>query len=474
MLSGNPCKQAKRAARPTPRSALPRIDDAAPTKTSRLLLLAAATSALLRPPQSLRIARTMVTTRSKNGVAGGASPISPNSSPLQIAASKRSYPPVPKTCVVTGGTGFVGQRLVEMLVERGAAKVISLDIVPAPKDAWRHPAIEWRVCDITDEAKVAAALEGADCVWHNAAAVGPFHPKPLYTRVNYEGTRNVLRACKKHGVPKLVFSSSPSTRFTGADVDGLREDEMPSLPLPSYLQEYAGTKAAAELEVSKACCDDLLTVSVAPHQVYGPRDNLFLPNLLENAGNGRLRVFGPGYNRICFTHVDNYCHGLIIAERALVPKSPALGNFYICTDGTTHPNGEQYLLFWKELDRAVVGMGFASLWAKFHYPTWFLTPIAAVCEVIGWILGTTLKLNLFNVRVLVMHRWFDIANAERDLKFEPIIAYEEGWTETIAWFRENWLPTYAKSASLFGIAKQSQAKIDIQEASRQADLKKTK
>jgi hypothetical protein len=89
-------------------------------------------------------------------------------------------------------------------------------------------------------------------------------------------------------------------------------------------------------------------------------------------------------------------------------------------------------------------------------------------------LGTTLKLNLFNVRVLVMHRWFDIANAERDLKFEPIIAYEEGWTETIAWFRENWLPTYAKSASLFGIAKQSQAKIDIQEASRQADLKKTK
>ncbi|KAH8090240.1 3-beta-hydroxy-delta-5-steroid dehydrogenase [Aureococcus anophagefferens] len=388
----------------------------------------------------------MVTTRSKNGVAGGASPISPNSSPLQIAASKRSYPPVPKTCVVTGGTGFVGQRLVEMLVERGAAKVISLDIVPAPKDAWRHPNIEWRVCDITDEAKVAAALEGADCVWHNAAAVGPFHPKPLYTRVNYEGTLNVLMACKKRGVPKLVFSSSP------------------------YLQEYAGTKAAAELEVSKACCDDLLTVSVAPHQVYGPRDNLFLPNLLENAGNGRLRVFGPGYNRICFT--PSTTTATASSSPALVPKSPALGNFYICTDGTTHPGGEQYLLFWKELDRAVVGMGFSSLWAKFHYPTWFLTPIAAVCEVIGWILGTTLKLNLFNVRVLVMHRG-STSRRGRDLKFKPIIAYE-GWTETIAWFREHWLPTYAKSASLFGIAKQSQAKIDIQEASRQADLKKTK
>ena len=109
--------------------------------------------------------------------------------------------------------------------------------------------------------------------------------------MNRTGFLVVHALCKKHGVPKLVFSSSPSTRFTGADVDGLREDEMPSLPLPSYLQEYAGTKAAAELEVSKACCDDLLTVSVAPHQVYGPRDNLFLPNLLENAGNGRLAYF---------------------------------------------------------------------------------------------------------------------------------------------------------------------------------------
>ena len=44
--------------------------------------------------------------------------------------------------------------------------------------------------------------------------------------------------------------------------------------------------------VARACGDDLLTVSGAPHQVYGPRDNLFLPNLLEAGGNGLLRIFG--------------------------------------------------------------------------------------------------------------------------------------------------------------------------------------
>eukprot|EP00964_Phaeocystis_antarctica_P128062 scaffold91791_cov60-Phaeocystis_antarctica.AAC.2 len=79
-----------------------------------------------------------------------------------------------------------------------------------------------------------------------------------------------------------------------------------------------------------------MTVAVAPHQVYGPRDNLFLPNMLETAGTGRLRIFGEGKNRICFTHNDNYCHGLILAERTLYEGSPALGKFYIITDAHTH------------------------------------------------------------------------------------------------------------------------------------------
>jgi nucleoside-diphosphate-sugar epimerase len=91
------------------------------------------------------------------------------------------------------------------------------------------------------------------------------------------------------------------------------------------------------MAVTSACCDELMTVAIAPHQVYGPRDNLFLPNFLEAAGSGNLRIFGDGKNRICFSHVDNYCHGLIIGERALYKGSPALGNFYIVTDGDTHP-----------------------------------------------------------------------------------------------------------------------------------------
>ena len=97
---------------------------------------------------------------------------------------------------------------------------------------------------------------------------------------------------------------------------------------PVFLQPYAETKAQGEKIIREACGSkegDLLTIAVAPHQVYGPRDGLFLPNLLEAAGSGKLHIFGSGENKISFCHVDNYCHGLILGYEALYPGSPALG-----------------------------------------------------------------------------------------------------------------------------------------------------
>ena len=62
------------------------------------------------------------------------------------------------------------------------------------------------------------------------------------SKVNYEGTLNVIEACKRHGCRKLVYSSSPSTRFDGSDVDGLTEDQMPRIPQRKYLQVGAQKK----------------------------------------------------------------------------------------------------------------------------------------------------------------------------------------------------------------------------------------
>jgi len=379
----------------------------------------------------------------------------------------------PKNCVVTGGTGFVGQRLVEMLVERGAERVVSFDVVAPSAGVLQHKAIEYVIGDLTDPEAVSNAIKGADVVWHIAAAVGPYHPHDLYKRVNVGGTQNVIDAMKRHGVKKLIYSSSPSTRFSAdyRHIDGLTEDELPQLPQKAYVAEYAKTKADGELLMRQAVAADkeFLALACAPHQVYGPRDNLFLPNVLESCGSGKLRIFGSGENRVCMTYVDNYCHGLIISEKKLYPGSPALSKFYICTDGDTHSYKEGYVIFWDEIDKIAVGVGFPSIKDKFHLPKWLMLFIGWICTLVGNMIGKVLKLNVFSVHMMTMHRWFKIDAAENDLGYKPLVTYEEGRADTIQWFRTNWLPTYKQGTGGFtgSVAAQTTRKIDIQSASEQ-------
>lgn len=315
---------------------------------------------------------------------------------------------------------------------------VSFDVREKPEDALESKKVEYIQGDLTKPEDVERAVRGSDVVFHIAAVVGPYYPHALYEKVNYQGTVNVVKACRKLKVRKIVMSSSPSTRFDpwNLDIVGKREDELKfpdeRSPPRGFTAEYARTKAMGERYCCKANSAELMTVCVAPHQVYGPRDSLMLPSLLEACGTGRLRIFGSGNNLISFTHVDNYCHGLILAERALRKGSPALGKFYIVTDGPARK-------FWDELERASVGMGYPSLKGKFHLPLWLLLPIAATCECLSYLFGVRLKLNRFAVKMLVIHRYFDISNAKRDLKYEPIIKFEDGWKETIQWFRENWL-----------------------------------
>lgn len=350
--------------------------------------------------------------------------------------------------LVTGSSGFAGCRLVEMLLERGAKTVVAFDIVPPnavqqkrfedvqKKTGGKIIVLSQTEGDLCSDAAVDAAFKRVpklDVVFHIAALVGPFHSKELYFEVNYRGTLRIIEGCKKYNVKKLVYSSSPSTRFTGGDVKGLSEDD---LPIPDkFVALYAETKAMGEKAVHQACSEDLLTVSVAPHQLYGKYDSLFLPKLLEAAGSGKLRIFGKGGNKISLCHIDNYSHGLLCGADALYKDSPALAHFYVVTDSEPQD-------FWKILNQAIVAMGFTDLYRKTHLPVWLLFGAAYICKFLTMLTGKKFKLTPFTVNMLIIDRYFNIKNAKRDLQYEPLISFADGWPKTIEWFKINWLPEY--------------------------------
>src|SRR5262249_20202613 len=131
--------------------------------------------------------------------------------------------------------------------------------------------------DIRDAAAVARACDGVDVVFHVAAVAGIWGAWNFYHGINTLGTQHVVDGCLKHGVKRLVYTSSPSVTFDGSDQSGVDE----SAPYPSkWLCHYPHTKALGEQYVLGANGKNgLQTCSLRPHLIWGPRDQHLIPRL---------------------------------------------------------------------------------------------------------------------------------------------------------------------------------------------------
>ncbi len=175
-----------------------------------------------------------------------------------------------------------------------------------------------------------AALKGVDAVIHNAAKAGIWGPYDDYFRPNVLGTENVLVACRKNGIRKLVFTSSPSVTHADGDIEGGDE----SLPYAEhYNSPYPATKALAEQMVMEANCPELHTVSLRPHLIWGPGDNHLLPKLLERAQSGKLKLPGPE-KLIDTIYIDNAAKAHLLALDRLQSDPETIGGktYFISND----------------------------------------------------------------------------------------------------------------------------------------------
>ncbi len=318
--------------------------------------------------------------------------------------------------IITGGGGFLGKAIVSQLLERGD-DVLSIARSDYPE--LRDMGAETLRADLADRDALFDALQGADALIHTAARVGMWGPHEDFVKVNVTGTQNLIDACLHHGVPRMVFTSSPSVTFDGGDA----VNEGPDTPYPTrYLSSYPETKAAAEQLVLAANAPGFATTSLRPHLIWGPGDPHLIPRLVERARQGKLKIVGKGDNVVDITYVENaalaHLDALDALDRPDTQPNPRGRAYYIS-------NAEPVVL-WDWINNLFEELGIPPVKSK--------VPLG-VAYAAGATMEKTWRLfrrageppmTRFVASQLATSHWYDMEPARRDFGYTPKISMEQG------------------------------------------------
>lgn len=320
---------------------------------------------------------------------------------------------------ITGASGFIGGQIAERLLADGR-RVRVLARRPLPE--LETLGAEVVLGDLESPGALFRGCEGAVTVFHVAGRVGVWGPAEDFYRVNVEGTRNVIAACHTAGVKRLIYTSSPSVVYHGGDLAGIDE----SAPLCTVAPcAYPTSKAAAERLVSEAHSDDLATLSLRPHLVWGLGDKNIVPRILALAGMGRLKIVGSGQNKVDVTHITNVVDAHLLAERTLQqPESKTGGKAYFIT------NGEPVVL-WDWVNQLLRGLGRPEITKRVSLNSAYR--IGGIMETLWRVLPLRGEppMSRFVAKELATDHWFNIAAARRDLGYNPRITMAAGTAELI-------------------------------------------
>jgi len=330
----------------------------------------------------------------------------------------------PSHALVTGGGGFLGRYIVEQLVARGD-RVTTFSRGSYPELA----ALGARQVrgDLRDLRAITAACRGGngppvDVAYHVAARAGLWGPFDDFYEANVTGTDNVIEACRATGVRKLVYTSSPSVIFDGTDQRNVDE----SMPYPNHYESpYPETKAIGEQRVLAANSSALLTTSLRPHLIFGPRDNHLLPSLIARARKGRVPQVGDGTNMVDLTYVEDAAQAHLQAADALEPGSPVAGSVYFISQG-------EPVVLWPWISDFLARLGLPPIRIRI--------PLGLARGAGGLLVAIYRSLRLrgeppltpFLASELAQDHYYDISRARRDFGYCPRFTMAQSTERTLA------------------------------------------
>jgi nucleoside-diphosphate-sugar epimerase len=301
---------------------------------------------------------------------------------------------------VTGGTGFVGRRLVALLRGRGD------DVVALVRSPARAEGLDAELAagDLTSRERLAIAMAGAHAVFHLAAdyRIGiPAGERAAMYDVNVHGTENVLDAARDAGAERTVYVSTVNVfGNTRGDV----VDETYDRPGGDFVSEYDRTKWLAHRAALDRIARGDPIVIVQPGVVYGPGDHSEIGGQLQAAARGKLLFVsfaGLGFDAV---HVDDVATGILLAhDRGRVGASYVLGG-EITTLG--------------DAVRAAAAAG-GRRPPRFAMPTAVMRPLVPVGPLVGRLMGTRPNLKELISASDDVTYWARDDKARRELGYAP-------------------------------------------------------
>ncbi|MCF0051681.1 NAD-dependent epimerase/dehydratase family protein [Dyadobacter sp. LJ53] len=231
-----------------------------------------------------------------------------------------------KQVFVTGGSGFVGQHLIPMLIEKGYQVKALARSAQAIQKVEELGAVAVKG-DLNDAQALAQGVTDCSTIFHLAASVDFFASEKTLKKLHVKATEMLLSAAKNATVKRFVYLGATSVIMNGRPI--INADE--TFESDNIIDGYSRTKLQAEKLVLKANTETFKTVSLRPPMIWGKGDPNTLAGIIDAVKKGRMQFIDGGKHRLVTCHVTNVCHALILADQS----DRSGGKAYFLTDGET-------------------------------------------------------------------------------------------------------------------------------------------
>jgi len=322
--------------------------------------------------------------------------------------------------LVTGATGFIGNRLVEYLLKNGCrVRVLTRRPLEQYKNiAWGREVVHVQG-NLRDVDSIKEAARGAEVVVHMAAQLGSWKAKQEdYIDVNYNGTRLLADESENAGVQHFIYVSTAGVFGTLKQIPA--DETHPCNPR----YPYEKTKFMAEQYISKKMKGGFPATIIRPSHVYGPGDVNTVPLLKVLKKFHFFPLIGGGRSLFQPVYIDDLVKGIVLVINS---RKNVCGKLYVLA-------GKEAVTFKKYIQVIIKILGIKVILLPFPYS---VAKFAAILnESMSKILNFEPILTRFRVDFFGGHQYYDTKRAQKDFGFKPEVSLEYGIEKAINWYRE--------------------------------------